>query len=233
MYTRTVEGREIELRVSGKLYKDALVMFDRETGTLWTQVDGSAVRGPLAGHRLVEVPAMQTTWKVWKKLHPDTLVLRKPATVRGSPYADYFDDPRRRGLFGTPGDNRLHGKELIIGVHSAEDAVAVPVSVLEKRELIEVELAGAPLLIFYSRAEQTAAVFRATLDRRRLSFRVRKQGKQTFLQDAETGSQWLPLEGRAVEGTLQGTRLEPVPYVRSYWYAWSAYRPQTRLAAGP
>ena len=38
MYTRLVDGKELELRVSGKLYKDALVMVDRETGTLWTQV---------------------------------------------------------------------------------------------------------------------------------------------------------------------------------------------------
>ena len=233
MYTRVADGRELELRVSGKLYKDALVMFDRETGTLWTQVDGSALGGPLAGRRLVEVPAMQTSWKVWKRLHPDTLVLRKPATLRGSPYADYFADPGRRGLFGTRGDKRLDGKALIVGVHAGDDAVAVPLSALEKRPVIEVELVGEPLLVFYSREEQTAAVFRATLEGRRLSFRVRKAGKQTFLEDAETGSRWSPLEGRAVEGPLQGKRLEAVPYVRSYWYAWSAYRPRTRLAAGP
>ncbi len=229
MYTRVVDGKEIELHVSGKLYKDALVMFDRETGTLWTQVDGKALRGPLAGHHLAEIPAVQTTWKVWKTLHPDTLLLRKPMTVRGSPYEDYVASPERRGLSGTRGDKRLPGKTLIVGVHAGKDAVAIPLPALEKRQLVEVELAGEPLVVFYSRKDETATVFRRTLDERRLSFRLHKRGNQTFLEDAETGSAWSPLEGRAVEGPLQGKRLEAIPYLRSYWYAWSAYRPQTRI----
>ncbi len=229
MYTRSVDGKEIELRVSGKLYKDALVMFDRETGTLWTQVDGKALRGPLGGRRLVEVPALQTTWKAWKKLHPDTLVLQKPPSLRGSSYEGYFSDPERRGLSGTRGDKRLEGKALIIGVHAGDDAVAIPLDALEKKQLIEVVLGDQPVLVVYSRKEQTAAVFRATLEERRLSFRLHKRGNQTFLEDVETGSVWSPLEGRAVEGPLQGKRLKAIAYLRSYWYAWSAYRPQTRI----
>lgn len=233
MYTRKVNGKELELGVSGKLYKDALVMFDRETGTLWTQVDGSALRGPLAGRRLVEVPALQTTWKVWKKLHPDTLLLRKASSVRGSPYERYFADPDTRGLSGTRGDPRLPGKTIIIGVHAANEALAIPLAALQKRQLVEAELAGQPIAVFYSRQEDTAAVFRATVKGRQLSFRLRKQGMQTILEDAETNSQWSALEGRAIAGPFQGMRLEPVSYMRSYWYAWSAYRPQTRIVPRP
>ena len=229
MYTREVSGKELELRVSGKLYKDALVMFDRETGTLWTQVDGSALRGPLVGRRLTQVPAMQTTWKVWKKLHPNTLVLRKPPTVRGSRYEEYFADPAQLGLSGTRGDKRLDGKALIIGVHAGDDAVAIPVSVMEKRQLVEAEFAGKPLVVFYSPENRTAAVFRAKVTGRRLSFRIVHHAGLTLLEDAETHSQWSPLEGRAISGPLKDTRLEQVPYFHSYWYAWSAYRPQTRI----
>ncbi len=229
MYTRQVDGKELELGVSGKLYKDALVMYDRETGTLWTQVDGKALRGPLAGKRLVAVPAMQTTWRVWKRLHPNTLVLRKPATVRGSPYEDYFADSNRRGLFGTRGDSRLEGKTLILGIESGEEAVAIPLATLEKKLLLEITLAGQPIVVSYSRASLTPAVFRARLDDRTLSFRLVSKEKETFLEDAGTHSLWLPLEGRAVQGPLTDKQLEPVPYMRSYWYAWSAYRPKTSL----
>lgn len=229
MYARNVAGREIELGVSGKLYKDALVMYDRETGTLWTQVDGSALRGPLAGSRLEEVPAMQTTWKVWKQLHPDTLVLRKPPGVRGSPYADYFRDNNRRGLFGTQGDGRLGGKEMIVGLEEAGDAVAIPVSRLENERLVSTELNGKPVVVFYAAEERTAAVFRPMAGGRRLSLRLVRREGRTWLADAETGSQWAPLEGRAVRGPLAGAQLERLPYLHSFWYAWSAYRPQTRL----
>ena len=229
MYTREVNGKELELGVSGKLYKDALVMFDRETGTLWTQVDGKALRGPLVGSLLTEVPAIQTTWNAWKNLHPDTLVLQKPGPVRGSNYEGYFRDPAKRGLSGTRGDERLGGKDMILGVHEGGDAAAVPQSVLKRKFVIQFTLAGKPLVVMYAAAEQTPAVYRAAVDGKALSFRARKRGGGTVIEDVETGSVWSPLEGRAISGSLEGKLLERVPYLHSFWYAWSAYRPETRL----
>lgn len=229
MYIREANGKELELRVSGKLYKDALVMFDRETGTLWTQVDGKALRGPLAGSRLVEVPAVQTTWKTWKKLHPSTLVLQKPSEVRSSHYEGYFQDPSKRGLFGTQGDKRLHGKDKIVGVHEGTDAVAIPESLLQKKTVIQFTLAGKPVVAAFALNDKTPAVYRAVVDGKTLSFRIRKHGAQTVVEDAETGSVWSPLEGKAVSGPLTGRQLERVPYFYSFWYAWSAYRPETRV----
>ncbi len=229
MYTREVNGKELELRVSGKLYKDALVMFDGATGTLWTQVDGKALRGPLLGSRLTEVPALQTTWKAWKKLHPDTLVLRKPAQIRGSAYEGYFQDDSKRGLFGTRGDTRLSGKEKIVGVHEGTDAVAVPEWPLRKKAVVQFLLAGNSVVVMYAREAETPSVYRAAVEGRTLSFQARKTGGQALIEDVETGSVWSPLEGVAISGPLQGKRLERVPYLRSYWYAWSAYRPETRV----
>lgn len=229
MYTREANGKELELRVSGKLYKDALVMFDRETGTLWTQVDGKALRGPLAGSRLTEVAAVQTTWKAWKRLHPETLVLRKPSTLRGSGYEGYFKDPSKRGLFGTQGDNRLGGKDKIVGVHDGDDAAAVPQSAIENQIAIQFVLAGEPVVVMYVPGEETPAVFRALVNGKTLTFRARKGGGSVVVEDAETGSEWSPLEGTAINGPLKGKRLERVPYLYSFWYAWSAYRPSTRV----
>ncbi len=204
-------------------------MFDRETGTLWTQVDGKALRGPLVGSRLTEVPAMQTTWKAWKKLHPDTLVLRKPSALRGSSYEGYFQDPSKRGLFGTRGDTRLDGKDLVVGVHEASDAVAVPQAVLKKKNVIQFALAGKPVVVMYAPAEETPGVYRAVAGGKTLSFRTRKRGGQTVIQDFETGSLWSPLDGTAIGGPLEGKHLERIPYLHSFWYAWSAFRPETRL----
>lgn len=219
----------MELRVSGKLYKDALVMFDRETGTLWTQVDGKALRGALLGARLTEVPAVQTTWKAWKKLHPDTLVLRKPVQIRGSAYEGYFQDVSKRGLFGTPGDKRLGGKDKIVGVHEGTDAVAVTESLLWKEAVVQFLLDGKPVVVMYAREAGTASVYRAAVEGRTLSFRVRKTGGLRLIEDVETGSVWSPLEGVAISGPLAGKKLERVAYQYSFWYAWSAYRPETRV----
>lgn len=229
MYTREVKGKELELAVSGKLYKDALVMFDRETGTLWTQVDGKALRGPLLGSSLTEVPAVQTTWKAWKKLHPDTLVLRRPASVRGSHYEGYFQDPAKRGLFGTRGDERLGGKDKIVGVHDGNDAVAVPESLLRKKTVVPFLLAGKAVVVMYASDVETPGVYRPVVEGKSLSFRVRTIGGEVLIQDAETGSTWSPLDGKAISGPLSGKGLTRVPYLHSFWYAWSAYRPETRV----
>ncbi len=206
-------------------------MFDRQTGTLWTQVDGKALRGPLTGSYLTEVPAVQTSWKEWKKLHPDTLVLRKPGRQHGSAYEGYFRDPSKRGLSGTRGDERLRGKDKIVGVHDGGDAVAVPQSVLEKKNVVAFSVAGKPVVIMYNQQSGTPVVFSAVLDGRTLSFRASKHGKQDLVEDIETASLWLPLEGKAISGPLRGKRLEPVPYFYSFWYAWSAYRPESRIVS--
>lgn len=229
MYTREANGKELELRVSGKLYKDALVMFDRETGTLWTQVDGKALRGPLQGSRLTEIPAVQTTWKAWKQLHPETLVLRKPETIRGSGYEGYFRDPAKRGLFGTGGDNRLQGKDKVVGVHDAGEAIAVPESALVEKSVVQFLLAGKPVVVMYDKDAKTPGVYAASLEGHPITFRARRTGKASLIEDMETGSVWSPLEGRATSGPLKGKVLSRMSYLHSFWYAWSAYRPETRV----
>ena len=61
MYVREIEGREVELGVSGRLWRDALVMYDRRTGSLWSQIDGRAILGPAEGQRLEEVERLKST----------------------------------------------------------------------------------------------------------------------------------------------------------------------------
>ena len=46
--------KEVEFGTSGKLYNSNLVMYDRETQTYWTQIDGKAIIGELTGQELVD-----------------------------------------------------------------------------------------------------------------------------------------------------------------------------------
>ena len=110
VYDRTVDNRTLTFGVSGMLFRDALVMFDRETDTLWTHVDGRAIQGPLAGRTLVPVAAIHATWKQWKTLYPDSLVLKKRGEFR-SPYESYNRSSQKLGIFGRRNeDTRLPAK---------------------------------------------------------------------------------------------------------------------------
>ena len=72
--------------MSGKLIMNALVMYDHQSDTLWSQFLSQGVKGPLL-KKMEIVPAVQTTWQQWVNLHPDTLVLDK----RGSYGRDVYD----------------------------------------------------------------------------------------------------------------------------------------------
>jgi len=142
-----INGNPTTLGVSGMLWRDALIMYDRATDSLWSQVNGTAVAGPAKGKRLQELPSELTTWGAWKRRQPDTLVLVKPA-LAGSVYDDYFADSGRIGVRGsTNPDPRLPGKELVIGIEHNGRFTAVPLSLIETRKRMEVQALGIPLVI--------------------------------------------------------------------------------------
>ena len=78
MHDRRVGDRELTLGVSGKLVDGNLVMYDRETDSLFLQATGEALEGDLKGEALAELGEDQwklVPWGQWKAEHPDTLVL--------------------------------------------------------------------------------------------------------------------------------------------------------------
>lgn len=230
VYTRSVDGQELSFGVSGKLYKDALVMFDRQTRSLWTQVDGSVLRGKMEGARLEPVPAVQTTWAQWKEMHPQTLVLRKERPSAGTIYADYHSDPGRLGIADTRNpDSRLPGKALVVTLRQGDSALAVSVKALKKNVVHPTELAGQPLVIVFNPGSATARVFDRRVQGRTLTFNLHRRGPEVILTDEETSTLWSGLSGKAIKGELAGETLRPVPHMVNYWFAWVAYNPRTRL----
>lgn len=78
MHDRRIGERELTLGVSGKLVDGNLIMYDRETDTLWQQSTGAGMEGELEGQALAELPEEEwavLSWGEWRSLHPDTLVL--------------------------------------------------------------------------------------------------------------------------------------------------------------
>ena len=99
MYAREIDGREFTFGVSGKLIRNVLVMYDRQTEALWSQLIGEAVEGEMIGTELTYLPSWFTTWSEWKHMHPDTLALTKPYSGGRDPYASYYAS-NRAGVIG-------------------------------------------------------------------------------------------------------------------------------------
>jgi hypothetical protein len=150
VHARRVGDREPSFIVSGKLWRNSLIMQDRETGSLWSHITGECLDGELAGTQLEMIPMVQTTWKEWVAAHPETRVLKKSEEVKTSRYESYLADPERTGLFRAkwlrekmPGKTMIHG--IVIGPH----ALAVRDDGLPKGAVRNVTVGDVPVKIVH------------------------------------------------------------------------------------
>jgi len=105
--------------VSGMLYQSDVLLYDKKTESLWSQLESRAITGKRAGEILNTLPVLHTTWKYWFKRHPNTTVLsRRTGYSRDysrDPYAGY--ESQRSTYFPVRHrDDRLHPKAWVIGL---------------------------------------------------------------------------------------------------------------------
>ena len=159
-------GSGLTFGVSGLLYNSDLLLYDRQTESLWSQIQGKAIAGPRKGERLAMMPATHTTWSDWRQRHPDTRVLSRDTGYRRhysrSPYAGYADS---RSLYFPVSnrDRRYHPKEQIIGLEIDGRAKAYPFVDLARAEgqRIEDRFAGRELTIRFDAEDRTGRILDA------------------------------------------------------------------------
>lgn len=226
MYAREIEGEEFTFGVSGKLVRNVLVMYDRQTESLWSQLLGESIEGEMIGARLEFVPSWFTTWAEWKEMFPDTLALDKGGQ-RGDRdvYDSYFASPSAGVIGETFSDPRLDTKEFIIGVPGdSGTGVAYPFSVLESQPVINDTVDGQPIAVVFDQSTANGVVFSRQIDDRTLTFTLNEVGR---LVDEETESEWDAFTGFALAGPLAGSTLDRVTSTRSFWFGWKDFYPNT------
>ena len=135
---------------------NALVMYDHQTDTLWSQFLSRGVKGSLENTLLEVVPALQTTWQQWLGLHPDTFVLDKQGRYQSDRYEGYYRRDSAGILGETNKDGRLPRKDLVLGVVLAGTAKAYPFQAIADETVINDSLAGNFLLVTFDPISETA-----------------------------------------------------------------------------
>jgi len=137
VYTRELDDRVLTFDFATGLRKNNLLLADRETGSVWSQLAGQATDGPLQGTPLQVVPSLQTTWGHWKQEHPETQV----AVVnnrQGRPY-------------------RYRRPDVGLGLSVGGEATFFPFSELEKVDPpITANLGGRQVSIHFDAEHRTA-----------------------------------------------------------------------------
>ena len=226
MYAREIADKVLTFGVSGKLILNAMVMYDRQTDSLWSQFLGEAVEGPLAGTRLEFVSSQLTTWAAWEGEYPETLVLDTQGPVSDH-YAPYYTDGRSGVLGQSYFDGRLPSKDLVVGISGQAGQRAYPHGRLEELPVLNDEFEGIDILVTFDVAARSTSVFRSNLNGMELTF-SQASGPGEMI-DAETGSVWNKLSGVATAGQLEGSRLTPYPSFDAFWFAWTDFYPNTEL----
>lgn len=211
---------------------NALVMYDRQTDSLWSQLLGEAVEGPLTGMRLEPIPAVQTRWAAWREAFPDTEALDIGSDRALDAYSAYYDSPRGGVVPETRRDDRLATKDLVTGAIIGGQPAAWPKTWLEARGLHQVEIAGWPVLAVQEPRAGTTMVYDRRVDDRTLDFELFESSSQgpPVLIDDQTGSYWSIWSGAAFEGPSAGRRLERIASTTAFWFGWKDYHPETWLA---
>ncbi len=160
-----VVSGETTFGVSGLLYNSDMLLYDRATESLWSQVMARAISGPRKGERLRQVPAEHTTWADWRRRHPDSAVLSTATgyriDYRRSPYGNY--ESSRQLMFPVARrSRRYHPKEWVLGVTLGGTARAYPFSELAAAPpRFEDEVGGERIVVSYDAASDNATVTRA------------------------------------------------------------------------
>ena len=205
---------------------NVLVMYDRQTDSLWSQLLGEAVDGPLKGTKLEFVPSWQTTWSDWKSQYPDTLALDKGFGGRADPYTSYYNSSSSGVIGQTTIDERLYVKEFVVGVEKDSAVVAYPFGVLNEDPVVNDQVGDQPVLVVFNADTGTGVVFDRQVDDQTLTFSL---AEGLTLTDSETGTLWDGLTGLALEGPLAGETLTRLKSTASFWFGWKDWYPDTRV----
>jgi hypothetical protein len=191
VFDRRREEVTLRFGVSGLLYKSDLLMFDRETESLWSQIEARAVTGPRLGQRLSLVRSRMEPWGRWKAAHPATTVL---STRTGherpygrAPYGDYADSERL--VFPVSFERRYHPKMPVVGLRLPDG----PARVYPAEEV-----------------RRAGGVVEESFEGRRVRIR--------YEPDA---------------GVFRVSAPDDVEVIEGYWFAWSAFHPESDVFAAP
>ncbi len=227
----------LDFGTTGNLRNSDLVMYDRQTQSWWQQFTGEAIVGELTGTQLEFLPSQIVAWSDFKRVYPNGKVLSRDTGYSRSygrnPYSGYDSINNYPFLYEGDLDGRLPPVERVVAIQLDGIDVAYPFTVLSEIRVVNDEVAGTPLVVFWKEGTRTTfgnsdrdvgstGVFLRQLDDQVLTFQAVDDG----FRDDQTGSFW-NIIGEAIDGPLTGQILESIVSGEHFWFAWAAFKPDT------
>jgi Protein of unknown function (DUF3179) len=231
VYARRVKGEVLEFGHRGWLYEESFLFYDDKTDSLWVQATGEAVYGPYKGTRLDRLPATQTTWKEWRHLHPDTLVLGRRSAERFAYHHDSYDRYYDTGR----GIKYQRNAPLHFGlaVFPSGPAKLYPFTELEKHPVLLDSIDGERILVVFHARTRTAVAFDPRVNGKSVPFTLQEAGETDVVLAGPDGSSWSGLTGRCIKGLGQGSQLRQLLTTQFVVENWPLHYPKGQVYRSP
>ncbi len=221
-----IDGVNTTFGVSGLLYNSNLIPYDRKTDSNWSQLGLDCVEGELAGRQIETFNTVETTWKTWETMYPNTKVVSRNTGYNRDydryPYNNYRTDEAL--LFPVNNsDARIHQKERVHGILINNKAKAYQFTPFQNGvTAIQDVFEGSDIVIVGSEPQNfIVSFYRQLEDGTTLDFTAIDNDSATILQDNE-GNEW-DIFGNAVSGTRVGQKLIPTTSFIGYWFSFPAF----------
>ena len=239
-WNRVISGNTTTFGVSGLLFNTNLIPYDRSTDSNWSQMKLECVNGQLLGETIPTFQVVETTWKTWKTMYPNTMVVSDNTGINRPyglyPYldgngADYRVEPFL--LFPIDiDDRRLARKDRVHGIiidglakvyriESFDSGITSFHDTFQDQELIVV---GSKQQNFVN------SFYRMLADGTTLEFTTIQDALPAVLLDGE-GNRW-DIFGEAIAGPRKGERLIPTVSYIGYWFSWGTFFPDAKIFNG-
>jgi len=229
-WSREIDGKVTTFGVSGLLYRNNLIPYDRETDSRWSQMRLDCVQGTLKTREAETHPLVEMPWRTWKKLFPEGKVLSEATGFNRSyglyPYGNYRSNDQLLFPVGKD-DDRLPRKERVLSViiggqsrvytfDSFKDGVTVHKDKFGGKEIVVVGSQPDNFIIAYE-------INSSFGDR---SFEPVALEVGGIVMKDNLGNEW-DIFGTAKSGPDAGDQLGPLDICIGYWFSFGAfYNPQ-------
>ncbi len=208
--------------VSGKLYNNNLIPYDRETDSYWSQINLNCFLGERLGEEILTFPSVETSWKTIWSMFPNAKVLSTNTGFSRNyglyPYGDYRTNNAYIIFPLEAEDNRLPAKERVLGVFHKGASKTYRINSFDTPALIRDQIGGETVTIIGSKAHDFLVAF---LEEAPHDLSVDLRSFPIIARNSRGNA--INIFGDFVEGPDSGNSLTvPVSFM-GYWFSFGAF----------
>jgi len=221
VYSRVLDGKELNFEITGEVFNNNILMRDKETNSLWLQSTGVAIAGEYHGKKLSKIPSLNISWENWQNIIDDGEALSisngYDFEYARHPYGNYLANDKIYFPIEQI-DTILDQKETVVGIESESKNIAISLEYLQKLGIKQIDIDGKSILLVWDRKIDGVRAFD-------VSGREFISKKGNIMIDSE-GYEWTS------DGIWMGEEdisLSEVSIFEGFWMCWIGFHPESEL----